>query len=745
MTLIILALFKSAAQDKQDRDTTRAPTEETYCARHIIQVLNKVDPNLVKRGRYVTPKSLEAGMREATQPKKIEKKEQDVADFEALIAEASSSLPPFRLCIIPKAGREFLMELIRLLDREIDRLNAKRTPFHQQKATKAAAFIDSYRDELKSNHPISTQVDKGLELLAKTLPIFKEKKSGWFTRWFPSTSYKRIRAYARTQGIFDGDVRLVQTKLQQMVLEKEQLPLSTVEPSSLIDHLLRPNTGKVHIFSDWSFVSWPIEKQKKMAALMREWLRAGDALFSLQGSALIPMDENLVEQEILRHNIESDFPQKITPTTHSELNALVTPKGLNDKNIHFVDFNECRMLSNDEDTYENCLEQSAYFFSSIDPLSIKQTKLVIIDKEIENTPLNTDERAQWLALRHKIESQVIPTGYQSGIDTLGSRQKNLRDKPLFKSLSPGYKTPSSNYYRLAAYDKLEVNEAAANEFNYFGLQDSGLNSPDRLVACDYHYHEKGISKKTKKTKKACLGDTAALFEGKKDITLNATWQAIPSLHPQEVLSDVVIEGLKENQFEIRYNESTHLYFIRLQEGVEPKTYPIHFLLSLPKHYKSSPLLNTLNLPINAEIKTGLLKYFKFGRDKGELSSLINQSITGGHQYLEAARKLSVGSCRLRAIAFKEEMQRLYPEIPVNVVVNPSHCFIEMQLDSQWHSFCLGGYRQLNNVVDKAADALLACSKNSLLLTPRNSFFSCTVERDSGMLCRSVNPGLGVNG
>ena len=78
-----------------------------------------------------------------------------------------------------------------------------------------------------------------------------------------------------------------------------------------------------------------------------------------------------------------------------------------------------------------------------------------------------------------------------------------------------------------------------------------------------------------------------------------------------------------------------------------------------------------------------MKYLKFGKDKGKLRRLVGVSVHNGNEYLEEARKLGVASCRLRAIAFKEEMTRLHPEIPVSIVLNPDHCFIEMELCDQW--------------------------------------------------------------
>lgn len=70
---VIKSLFQwSNRQDEQDRKKI-APSDETFCSSNVMQVLNQVNPNLVNRGRYVLPKTLEAGLREATKSKKIKR------------------------------------------------------------------------------------------------------------------------------------------------------------------------------------------------------------------------------------------------------------------------------------------------------------------------------------------------------------------------------------------------------------------------------------------------------------------------------------------------------------------------------------------------------------------------------------------------------------------------------------------------------------------------------------------------
>ena len=166
-------------------------------------------------------------------------------------------------------------------------------------------------------------------------------------------------------------------------------------------------------------------------------------------------------------------------------------------------------------------------------------------------------------------------------------------------------------------------------------------------------------------------------------------------------SIVAINGLKRKEVQIKYSKENHLYYIRLiQSSAEPKNVLVNLLLRMPKHYRANPIFNTLAPdPDHQEIHQLLMKYLKFGKDDGTLRDSIGVTVHNGHEYLNEARKLEVSSCRLRAIAFKEEMKRLHPEIPVSIIVNSDHCFIEMELDGVWHRYCLGGYRDTPGLVE----------------------------------------------
>lgn len=190
--------------------------------------------------------------------------------------------------------------------------------------------------------------------------------------------------------------------------------------------------------------------------------------------------------------------------------------------------------------------------------------------------------------------------------------------------------------------------------------------------------------------------------------MTENWRALPSLQPGETLLDIAIEGLKKEDFEIKYSKENHLYFIRLLKPIpESRDTFINLLLRMPQHYRVNPVFNTLiTRPEHQQIHQLMLKYLSFGRDHGALRQTIDVTVHRGEEYLQEARKLSVGSCRLRAIAFKEEMKRLYPDVPVSIVINPDHCFIEMELDGQWQRYCLGGYRDTPGLLESVKEESL---------------------------------------
>ncbi|WP_454785156.1 hypothetical protein [Legionella sp. WA2024007413] len=733
---VIKSLFQwSNQQDKKDRDRI-APSDATFCSKNVMQVLNQVDPNLVNRGRYVLPKTLEAGLREATQSKKQSAVNQEqFDDFEAMITAQEQLLPPFRLQILPATGTELMSTLLAVVDNEIERIENKRwgNEEDRKKATELKQYLLPFRASKYQKYPINLQVDTALKLIATLLPILK-RKTGWLGEWFPATSYANVRAFARTQGIFDGDIRQALEKLksdasiegdmQEGVDDLEQTSTldlqGDVQDEEIDNDLEQTPTGQIYILSDWSFSSWSTNKRKLILEHMLGLLAEGHQLYTWENGQLIQKNKQSLKNAINGNDFNDLLAPKLKPANQGTILAQAQYQHFDTTKIHFLDYKVCRELADDRESFETHLDQVAAIFSpKLDVNNLNQTKETIIDVELANSAYDQKVRLEMLILKKEIATRnaIKQKTYQSGIDTRAFVSQSSYRAPIFKPVDLLTKTPSPKYYRNEVYSELVIHKDPSSPFQYFELV--GMNATENLVNIKYEFHPEGITEKliNKRKKESKL----ILFEGQKKLSLTENWQALPSLHPGEILLDIAIKGLKKDDFEIKYSKENRLHYIRLlKPTAEPQEVLTNLLLRMPKQYRVNPIFNTLsNLSSeHQQIHRLLMKYLKFGRDHGKLRNAIGVTVHNGNEYLEEARKLGVASCRLRAIAFKEEMQRLYPEIPVCIDANPDHCFIEMEIDGQWERYCLGGYRDTPSLVDSAMEDTFA----SLHFNPKPQYF-----------------------
>lgn len=711
--VLIKSFFKWSGQDKKDREKN-PPSESTYCSRNLMQVLNQVDPNLVNRGRHVLPKALEAGLREATK-RKIQVEgtinQQQFDDFEDMITAQEQLLPPFTLQILPSSGRKLMSTLLEVVDNEIVRIESKwwANEADRKKASDLKKLLLPFRSPKYQAYPVNLQVDIGLELLATLLPTL-QRKTGLLGAWFPATSYSNVRAFARTQGIFDGDIRETVEKL------KNKPPRGIVEDKNTqekeIEYPENSAKSQIYIFADWSFSSWSTNKRELLLEHMIDLLAAGHSLYTWENGQLVKMNKESLQKAINGEDFDDLLASKLMPATRTILAQQAKQQQLDTTKIQFLDYKACQNLVEDRETLDVKLDHVAPLFATkLDDYHLGQAKQNIIDIEIANLENNQAERAGLQQLKERIATQMNATQktFQSGIDTKAFVSQSQYRKPIFKSVDLITLTPSSKYYRNEVYSDLIINETPSSPFQYFELL--GMNATENLTHCKYRFHTKGITKDLIKRRKE--ESTLTLFEGEKSFCLTRDWHALPSLDPNEKLLDIAIKGLKKDDFEVKYSKENHLYYIRL---AKPKAAPIdatiHLLLRMPKHYRATPVFNTLTKnPEHPEIHRLLMKYLKFGKDHGALRDSIGVSIHNGHEYLNEARKQGIASCRLRAIAFKEEMKRLYPETPVSVVVNSDHCFIEMKLDGLWQRYCLGGYRDTPSLMESMKEDILTSLKS----------------------------------
>lgn len=696
--LLFKSFFQRSSQDQKDKEQI-TPSDETYCARNVMQILNQVDPNLVNRGRHILPKSLEAGLREATKSKgqtAVAEAEDSCDDFEAMIA--AQELPPFTLSILPASGKELMRVLLAEVDKEINRIETKRwaNALDRQKAADLKNLCLPFRHPKFQNYSLNLQVETALKLIATLMPTL-QRKTGFLGSWFAATSYSNIRAFARTQGIFDGDIREATEKLKDKPAEKVE---TRAEEQAETDHTLEHSLQKqIYIFSDWSFSSWSKNKREFMINHMKGLIASGYPLYTWENGRLVKMDETSLQTAIYGEDFDNLLSAKLTLATRATVLEQAGKQNLDSAMVQFLDYKTCQQLAASDESLETILNQVAPLYAAKqDALHLHQIKQSIIDIEIANAVDDTElhelhELKERLATQNKGQQKT----YRGGIDTKAFVSQPQFRKPIFKPVDLMTLTPSSKYYRNEVYSRLVINKNPSSAFEYFELQ--GMNATEHLVDCKYSFHTHELTKGLIQKRKAAT--TQILFQGEKEFNLTGDWQALPSLHPNEILTDIAIKGLKRNDVEIKYSPENHLYFIRLTKPeAEPRTVSIDLLLKMPPEYRANPLLNTIGMNSkHQEIHRLLMSYLKFGKDEGQLRDTIGKTVHNGEEYLDAVRKLGVASCRLRVIAFKEEMMRLYPEIPVLIDVNSDHWFIEMELDGVWKRYCLGGYRDTPGMIE----------------------------------------------
>jgi hypothetical protein len=703
---LLKSLFHGASQDKKDKEKL-SPSDETYCSRQVMEVLNQINPDLVHRGRHVLPKSLEAGLREATKRAQshTSTNQEQFDDFEAMVAAEEQLSPRFSLHILPVSGKELINNLLARVDKEINRIEHKRwaNAADRQKASDLKMQLLLFRDPKLQTYPINLQVEVALKLTATLMPTLK-RKTGIFGEWLPATSYTNIRAFLRTQGIFDGDIReaieTLKTKAPQRVEETPDQPLVEQPLDGAMNR-------KIYIFSDWSFSSWSTNKRELMLEHMTGLLSAGHSLYIWENDQLVKVDKVVLQNAIHGNDFDHLLAEQLKPTTRAALMHHAKLQSLDSTKLQFLDYKACQKLADNHESLEATLTAVSPLFSpKIDEYNLNKTKQAILDIEISNAEGDEAEQSMLKKLKERLAAQksAQQKTYQSGIDTKAFVTQAHYRKPIFKPVALTMFTPSRKYYRDEVFTDLTINKAPSSPFQYFELQ--GMNATENMQGCKYAFHPYGLTKELIKKRKSQT--QSILFAGEKNFSLTENWQSLPSLHPNETLLDIAIKGLKRNDFEIKYSTKNHLYYIRLTKPTaEPRDVTINLVLQMPKEYRTNPIFNTLAPNSeHQEIHRLLMKYLKFGKDNGQLRGSIDVAVHNGIEYLNELRRLGVASCRLRAIAFKEEMQRLYPDIPVSIIVNSDHCFIEMQLDGLWQSYCLGGYRDTPGLVESVKENTL---------------------------------------
>ncbi len=180
------------------------------------------------------------------------------------------------------------------------------------------------------------------------------------------------------------------------------------------------------------------------------------------------------------------------------------------------------------------------------------------------------------------------------------------------------------------------------------------------------------------------------YYGKQTFELGEEWQSIASLSPDEVMTHYHIapEEGAEN-IEIRYSEYDNLYYIRQKRGTGTQKVTIDFLIK-PSEIQKPPLNPAIQALVN-EFKSFPVNVIKTNALKLNYEKEKRLGESNEDYVIRAIREQRVGACRHRATAFKCLMQKEHPDIPVRIVGNDGHMFVEIKQDGVWIRCDLGGH------------------------------------------------------
>lgn len=255
--------------------------------------------------------------------------------------------------------------------------------------------------------------------------------------------------------------------------------------------------------------------------------------------------------------------------------------------------------------------------------------------------------------------------------------------------------PDVNQYRLHVYHHSEVNPKPCDIDHAFILKkQGGLNlKPCTAIQSDVDVSHL-VAYKSHKSQKG------KLYYGKHTFQLNQEWQPIPSLSAYEQITDYhIAEG---GDVDIQYSARDHQYYIRGKNGYHGET-TLDWLVRVP------PPLALQQLP--QDIQT-LIQKLSHPSDN---PIRINKPNPTGQDYLDALEQEPGGACRHRAFLFQQMMQKQYPHIPVNIICNDTHAYVEIYYQNQWFACQLGGY-PAKLTIDESAKPVFV-TQTTLTQTP----------------------------
>ena len=231
--------------------------------------------------------------------------------------------------------------------------------------------------------------------------------------------------------------------------------------------------------------------------------------------------------------------------------------------------------------------------------------------------------------------------------------------------------PDITTYRLRVYNTLELNPNSCSIDNAFSIQhEPALDLvPPKPISYnpDVDLLQLGAWLNQSGSTRVVLGSP--------QLHLNRSWQALPSLSPNEVITHITCD--KTIGYEVRYSPRDNLYYIRATQD-QSEVVNLRFLCQIPP-------------PPKVAVPQAIQDLIKDIKGYAEAELGLPTPKATGKQYLDALKTQRKGSCRHRAIVFKAIMDEKYPQYPTRIISNNCHMYTEVQIGEQWLRCDLEGY------------------------------------------------------
>lgn len=234
--------------------------------------------------------------------------------------------------------------------------------------------------------------------------------------------------------------------------------------------------------------------------------------------------------------------------------------------------------------------------------------------------------------------------------------------------------PAINQYRELVFDTIGI-EPDVCELSHMGFL---TNQSDELaLETDNRVRREEEDTRALFDQSSSLSaDHAREYYGRLSLNLTVNWQPLPSLSANERMTHYHVSP-ESTHIEIQYSQRDNLYYLKSDNEL---SVTFDFIINAPE-------VNTVMHDESIQAQLQACREFE------SKALVLEEGPLTGADYLTALKEQKVGACRHRTLVFKDWMNEHFSHIPVRIVNNECHSFIEIrdEASTQWTAFDLGGY------------------------------------------------------